>query len=1064
MLQVFFVRFMPLAVSQRGRLRVSIMSAADSILRVIDEAGKRIARAGRVGGAAYLAAAVLGALSVLSLLLGLFPGVRGVLYLAAAVKIISILTVVGGLVYFSIKWFRIPERHKTALALEEAIPALNNDLVVSYELIAAAGYERNVFSRQLAAAHVESAARGLAGLDVSPAVPTHRVVRGTAAALIAVLAAAIIFYFLPDGFRSAASYVMSWRLTPSGDMTAPARPQELILGDISIRYEFPSYTGKEPAEESNTDGSIRALKGSVAHFEARSLQPVAKASVRLEDSGIQARVEGSHLIKADIPLLKEGSYKMTAEGPGGEPYAENKSHRIRLVEDSYPEIELVRPQDDVEVREAGVLELEFYAGDDFGVSKVDVVYWLEGEEGRVTAVSPGEGTKEVSGTYNWDLSVLGVKPGERVRYYLEVYDNDEVSGPKKAVSAARALEVYSPRKEHRRIVDAQWELLLDMVALLADVLENELPEKGLLGDGQMKYEKEIADNMEKLVGRFKKITADMENDPYADYAADMTIENIIADLKELKDKRRSALGYGKLRASAARDLKDGEIPVLERDVVALDKALKRQRAADVMAGGEEMLKAQRTISDLLEKANAGDEQALKLLEEEIQRMQQAMQDLMKAMSKGARTLPDEFLNAEAMKNLPLGRTADLFEALRNAVRDGNIEEALNIARRMQDVLARMMASMEGGMASFGESSMGRQFKELGDIVDQLAQLKERQRKIYEEARKIGVENREELLEKQKAQLEKVKKKLETLLGEFKQVVNITKDSARKILPPEEAQKRSRFYRRLHEIQSQLYWIGKKFDYSQEMMEQDDFYSLRMLLREWKNRVETLRENAGDIESMGPFEEERGKTLKERSDRMMEIVEEMLKILEDLLREPERVLSEKDRERLKELAGRQEELQSRASELESRLMALREKLPMLGESAPKNCGRACDAMGSAKDKLGKSDPEGSLGPQAEALRELDEAFESLKGLLESMKNAMAGGIPMPMFMPGGAGSGPGGGGYQMPGRFVPGKVEIPGRAGYKVPEKYRQEILKAMKHKSPEEYRELNRDYYKKLVE
>jgi len=1040
------------------------MSAADTILSVIDGTRRRMARAGRAGGAAYLAATALGSLSVLALLFGFLPGARGFVYLAAGVKILFASTLAAGVVYFSIKWFRTPDRHRTALALEEALPFLKNDLVVSYELVCASGNERNVFSRELAAAHVERAARRLAGVDTSRVVPTRHVVRGVAAALMAALAAGITFHFWPGAFRSAASYAISGRLVPTADIAAPARPQALVLGDISIRYEFPAYTDKEPVGESNTDGSIKALKGSVAHFEARSSQPVAKASVRLGDSGIAARVKDYHVIQADIPLLKDGAYRIVAEGPDGEPYAENRTHRIEIVKDSYPEIKLVRPREDTEVREAGVLELEFYAGDDFGISRVDVVYWLGGEEGRITAVAPGEGTKEVSGVYNWDISAIGVEPGDRVRYYMEVYDNDEVSGSKKAVSSARALEVYSPLKKHRKIVDRQWELLLDMVALLADVLENELPGRGLLDDERMNYEREIAASMDKLIEGLKGVSAKMEDDPYADYATDMAIKNIASDLEELRDNRRAALDYGKLPAAAARDLKEKETPVLERGVIALDKALKRQRAADVVATGEEILKSQRAIGDLLEKAKSGDRQALEQLEKEIRRMQQAMRDLMEAMSRGARTLPDEFLNADAMKNLPLGKTGDLFQALQNAVRDGNIEDALDVARKMQDVFARMMASMESGMASFGQSSMGREFEELGDMVDQLAEVRQEQREIYGEAQKIGTKNLEDLLENQKTQLEKVKKELEKLLDEFRRIVNLTGDGIKKIEPPRGAHERNRFHRHRSEIQGQLYWIGKKFDYSREMMEQDDFYSLRMLLNEWKGRVESIRESAGGINSLGPFEEGRGKTLKERSDRMSEILEEMLGLLENSLGERERALSGKNRERLKELAGRQEELRGRTSELEEKLEALREKLPMLGGAPSESCGRARDSMGKARDMLGEFDPEGSLGPQAGALRELDQALESLKGMRESMRSAMAGGMPMPMFVPGGSGSGRGGGGYQVPGKFVPGKVEIPGRTGYKVPEKYRREILKAMRHGTPQEYKELVRDYYKKLVE
>jgi len=45
-----------------------------------------------------------------------------------------------------------------------------------------------------------------------------------------------------------------------------------------------------------------------------------------------------------------------------------------------------------------------------------------------------------------------------------------------------------------------------------------------------------------------------------------------------------------------------------------------------------------------------------------------------------------------------------------------------------------------------------------------------------------------------------------------------------------------------------------------------------------------------------------------------------------------------------------------------------------------------------------------------------------------------------------------------------EVKIPTAEAYKVPKEFRQDILDAMKQGLPQKYQELNKDYYRKLVE
>jgi hypothetical protein len=45
-----------------------------------------------------------------------------------------------------------------------------------------------------------------------------------------------------------------------------------------------------------------------------------------------------------------------------------------------------------------------------------------------------------------------------------------------------------------------------------------------------------------------------------------------------------------------------------------------------------------------------------------------------------------------------------------------------------------------------------------------------------------------------------------------------------------------------------------------------------------------------------------------------------------------------------------------------------------------------------------------------------------------------------------------------------KVEIPSEEAYKVPKEFRQDILDALKEGLPEKYKDLNKDYYQRLVD
>ena len=71
----------------------------------------------------------------------------------------------------------------------------------------------------------------------------------------------------------------------------------------------------------------------------------------------------------------------------------------------------------------------------------------------------------------WDTNQWPFPSGETVQFYIEVYDNDTISGPKKGVSQTLTLKVHSREEEHRNLEKLQAEIAAAMLDLLADHLD-----------------------------------------------------------------------------------------------------------------------------------------------------------------------------------------------------------------------------------------------------------------------------------------------------------------------------------------------------------------------------------------------------------------------------------------------------------------------------------------------------------------------------------------------------------------------------------------------------------------
>ncbi|MCK4802487.1 DUF4175 family protein, partial [bacterium] len=173
-----------------------------------------------------------------------------------------------------------------------------------------------------------------------------------------------------------------------------------------------------------------------------------------------------------------------------------------------------------------------------------------------------------------------------------------------------------------------------------------------------------------------------------------------------------------------------------------------------------------------------------------------------------------------------------------------------------------------------------------------------------------------------------------------------------------------------------------------------------------------------------------------------------------------VFKKEDILELERLAKKQKELESRTEKLKQKLEELSGKTSAIGPEIISNMEKASLAMDEASGELEKKRTEPALEKEREALYYLAQGKEGLAAASKKlMELAKKGGKPLVGFLQPRGGTLPGG---RM--GFREGYVKIPEAHEYQPPKEFRQELLEALKEKYPEIYKELIKQYYRRLTE
>ena len=340
-----------------------------------------------------------------------------------------------------------------------------------------------------------------------------------------------LFAFRIPAVRSTFNYFIKAEEVESSlyTITVIDRP---VIKNLDVTIIPPAYS-KLPVINQKDNGNITALTGSqVQHFISTTKENLKNVKLVFSDSSeFPLKPEGRNAA-GNFKIKKDVDYKIIITDKDGNQNDNPVIYSIKALPDEYPSIEMISPNKNVSLGQYDRLLLMVKVSDDYGFTKLILHYRLssshreKAQENFLSMEIPlSKTSKEEDINYIWNLSQLNLAVDDVVSYYLEIFDNDYISGPKSSKTNTFTARIpsldelfkdvdetqnTSEKKLNESLNDAQ-NLKEELEKLNQDLKQNK---KDITWQEKERIEKALDkfDNLGKKIDDIKKDLANMQND------------------------------------------------------------------------------------------------------------------------------------------------------------------------------------------------------------------------------------------------------------------------------------------------------------------------------------------------------------------------------------------------------------------------------------------------------------------------------------------------------------------------------------------------------------------------
>ncbi len=239
----------------------------------------------------------------------------------------------------------------------------------------------------------------------------------------------------------ATHFWQSWKEVSSETyrLTVTDRP---IFEEFTIRIIPPQYSGLPLSIQKGNQANVQGLPGSKIGVRFKSNHPLSDGFIQINKTSIPLLIHGNRG-EGNFLLKEEGLFTVNIQDQRGITNRNPIPYHLQIIPDLAPDLKVIEPPPLVELGDNQFIPIHLSIADDFGFSNLQVSYEVRRPSFidlepytaifTINEMDPAVPTQEVYSI--WDLTGLALFPEDEVHYHFELYDNDDVSGPKKSLSA-----------------------------------------------------------------------------------------------------------------------------------------------------------------------------------------------------------------------------------------------------------------------------------------------------------------------------------------------------------------------------------------------------------------------------------------------------------------------------------------------------------------------------------------------------------------------------------------------------------------------------------------------------
>ncbi len=534
---------------------------------------------------------------------------------------------------------------------------------------------------------------------------------------------------------------------------------------FNVKLNYPAYLNKSDEQLSNV-GNLLVPQGTLVNWEfdadhTDSLLLRFNAEVK----PTVARLVENNKFVLNRRLMQNSTYTVSLKNSQISAPSLIK-YNVQIIPDRYPQISVSRIQDTTTYN---YIALSGLISDDYGISRLRLNYKINrnGKDSQVFVknIPINQSTTSQNFSYNWYLDSLKLNKEDKLEYFVQVWDNDGVNGPKSSRSEQLNFVIPSATEVQKQIDKSaeKTEEQIDNALSKTQAIKKELnqmedrmrtkkssdfQDKKQLQDILQKRE-ELMREVQKLQEQFQKTNDTQQRFAEKNQAIQEKLEQLQKLFQDLLDPESKQL-YEQLKqllerkqdekASDLLDKLSRKERNMERD---LDRALKlfkqmqlEQKVNNVAENLEkqaERLEQQAEENTKQDETSQEQQQQQEKSQEDFKNTQEQLDELNKQAEKDDLNKPDPAENEQKEIEKSL-------EEATKSMKSNKGKQAASKQKKSAKSMKAMSKAMKESMQSSEMEEMQENMDDLRNILDNLITLSFGQERVMKDFRGMSLQD------------------------------------------------------------------------------------------------------------------------------------------------------------------------------------------------------------------------------------------------------------------------------------------------------------------------------------